>query len=230
MKKKPYPPVAEKRPMITISIVDDNGGIRANLEELLNKTEGFRCLAAYPNGELALAKIPANRPDVVLMDIKMPGLSGIECVRRLKGLLPDLPVVMLTVFNDDENLFQSLKAGADGYLLKHSPSEALLESLSQILRGGAPMSPQIARSLIEYFRGQDGRPPVVNPPEVAADQLTAREQQILDQLTEGRSYKEIAAELKISIHTVGNHLRHIYEKLHVHSRSQAVMKHLSGSR
>jgi DNA-binding NarL/FixJ family response regulator len=214
----------------TVSIVDDNDGLRASLEEMLNGTREFRCIAAYPDGETALKHIPAHKPDVVLMDINMPGLSGIECVRRLKKTLPDLRIVMLTVFNDDEHLFESLKAGADGYLLKHTPGEALLGSLSEILGGGAPVSPQIARSLIEYFHELKATAPAPGSKAASADELTGRELQILDKLTEGWSYKEIAAEFSISIHTVGNHLRHIYEKLHVHSRAQAVRKHLARAR
>ena len=225
MNARGYPVERKKQPVITISIVDDNSGIRANLEQMLNTAEGFRCIGSYRDGAAALRSIPVQTPDVVLMDINMPGMSGIECVRRLKKATPGLKVVMLTVFNDEDHVFASLKAGADGYLLKHSERATLLQSLADILRGGAPVSPQIARSLIEYFHTPKDNAPASNSPDASNNQLTERELEVLDQLAKGASYKEIAADLDISLHTVSNHLRHVYEKLHVHSRAQAVAKH-----
>ena len=214
----------------TIAIVDDNQGIRTTLEQMLAGAAGFRCIGSYRDAASALEHIPANPPDIVLMDINMPGMTGIDCVRQLKIVAPAVKVVMLTVFNDEDHVFDSLKAGADGYLLKHSEREVLLQSLDQVLQGGAPVSPQIARCLISYFHGLKQTKPAVSAKEAADTQLTDRELQILDKLTEGSSYKEIADLLRISIHTVSNHLRHIYEKLHVHSRAEAVFKHLAAAR
>jgi DNA-binding NarL/FixJ family response regulator len=210
----------------TVSVVEDDDGIRASLAEMLNGSGGFRCNASYPDAEAALQKIPANKPDVVLMDINLPGLSGIECMRRLKVAMPDLRIVMLTVYDDEDHVFESLKAGADGYLLKRTTRAALTGSLTDMLQGGVPMSRQIARCVLQYFRDLSQAPAAGRPnPEV--DTLTEREHEILQKLTEGYHYKEISSALDISIHTVRNHIRSIYEKLHVHSRTEAVVKHMA---
>jgi DNA-binding NarL/FixJ family response regulator len=211
-----------------ISIVEDDEGIRSSLAKVIDHTAGFRCPATYPDAETALAQIPANRPDIVFMDINLPGLSGIECLRRLKARMPDLRVVMLTVYDDEDNVFESLKAGADGYLLKRTSRAALMESLTEMLRGGVPMSRQIARCVIQYFRDLNHGPAAVQPKPQEAP-LTSREQEILQKLTEGYHYKEIATAFGISIHTVRNHIRAIYDKLHVHSRTEAVVKHLGAA-
>jgi DNA-binding NarL/FixJ family response regulator len=212
-----------------VSIVEDDEGIRSSLAKVLDHAAGFCCLAAYPDAETALRRVPDNPPDVVLMDINLPGLSGIECLRQLKALVPGLRVVMLTVYDDEDNVFESLKAGADGYLLKRASRAAMMESLAELLQGGVPMSRQIARCVIQYFRnlGQP-QPPVPPKPEPAA--LTAREREILQKLAEGYHYKEIADAFHISIHTVRNHIRGIYDKLQVHSRTEAVVKHLAAGR
>ena len=212
----------KERKMMTVSIVEDDEGIRSGLAKMLDGTAGFRCHASYPNAELALQKIPDSRPDVVLMDINLPGLSGVECMRRLKIQMPDLRIVMLTVYDDEDHVFDSLKAGADGYLLKRTSRATLVSSLTDLLQGGVPMSRQIARCVIQFFRDLNNAPArrKLNP---ETEVLTAREHEILEKLTEGYHYKEISAALEISIHTVRNHIRSIYEKLHVHSRTEAMI-------
>ncbi len=217
-----------KTPM-TVTIVEDDDGIRSSLAAMLDGSSGFRCNASYPDAESALQQIPACRPDVILMDINLPGLSGIECMRRLKALAPDLRIVMLTVYDDEDHIFESLKAGADGYLLKRTTRAALTASLTDMLQGGVPMSRQIARCVIQYFRDLKQAPAALKP-EAEADTLTRREHEILQKLTEGYQYKEISTALDISIHTVRNHLRNIYDKLHVHTRTEAVVKHMAQTR
>ena len=210
---------------ITVSLVEDDPGVRANLAKMIDGTPGFHCQAAYGDGPSALKNIPAHRPDVVLMDINLPGMLGTECVRRLKSVAPDLPVLMLTVYDDSEQIFQSLRAGATGYLLKRTPKDKLLEAIQEIINGGAPMSRQIARRVVQYFHqaSQLGHP--TNPaPEVAA--LTDREGQVLALLAKGHAYKEIADLLNISFETVRTYVRTIYDKLHVHSRTEATLKYL----
>ncbi len=214
---------------MTVSIVEDDDGIRSSLAAMLNGSDGFRCNASYPDAESALQQIPANKPDVVLMDINLPGISGIECMRRLKAKSPALPIVMLTVYDDEDHVFESLKAGADGYLLKRTTRDTLTASLKDMLQGGVPMSRQIARCVIQYFRDLK-QAPVARKSNVETDTLTQREHEILQKLAEGYHYKEISTALAISIHTVRNHLRSIYDKLHVHSRTEAVVKHLAQKR
>jgi DNA-binding NarL/FixJ family response regulator len=210
---------------IEVSIVEDDSGIRSSLARMIDGAPGFHCLEAYPDAETALAEIPARPPDVVLMDINLPGLSGIECVRQLKAQAPDLRVVMLTVYDDSDLIFRSLMAGADGYLLKRTSREKLLDSLTEITSGGAPMSRQIARRVIQYFHEIAPAPvPADAAPEVKG--LTERETEILANLAKGYSYKEISSALGISVETVRSHIRHTYEKLHVHSRTQAILKYL----
>jgi len=192
---------------------------------MINGTPGFQCQAAYADGPSALKHIPANRPDVVLMDINMPGMLGTECVRQLKSVAPDVPVLMLTVYDDSEQIFKSLQAGATGYLLKRTPKDKLLEAIREITEGGAPMSRQIARRVVRYF--QELSQLAVRPqraPEV--ETLTEREEQVLAQLAKGHAYKEIADLLGISFETVRSYVRTIYDKLHVHSRTEATLKYL----
>jgi len=208
---------------ITVSLVEDDPGVRANLASLLDGAPGFKCQATYPDGPSALAGIPGNRPDVVLMDINLPGMLGTECVRQLKSSAPDVPVLILTVYDDSEQIFKSLMAGATGYLLKRTPKDKLLDSIREISSGGAPMSRQIARRVVQYF--QDISQPAATPqraPEV--ETLTVREKEVLALLAKGHPNKEIADLLSISFETVRTYVRSIYDKLHVHNRTEASMK------
>ena len=194
--------------------------VREVLEILLNGSPGFTCVAAYSNGEDAVADLPVVNPDVVLMDINLPGISGIECISRLKE--QDLPMlfIMLTIFEDSDAIFQSLSAGASGYLLKGTPPARLLEAIQDVYQGGSPMSREIARKVIQSFQQ-----PTVNP--VTEYILTSREEEILTYLVKGLLYKEIAAKLFIGVETVRTHIRHIYEKLQVRTRSEAIVKYLN---
>jgi DNA-binding NarL/FixJ family response regulator len=204
---------------ILVAIVEDEKTVRDGLKLLIDGTEGYKCVALYPNAEEALRGIFDSNPDVVLMDIHLPGISGIECVRRLTKQDPDFQIVMLTVYEDDEGIFKSLAAGAQGYILKKTPPVKLLEAISEVYTGGSPMSSQIARRVVDFFQTK----------EVATKQtekLTEREQEILSFLSKGYRYKEIADVLCISIETVRTHIRNIYEKLHVHSRTEALLKYL----
>jgi DNA-binding NarL/FixJ family response regulator len=210
---------------IQVALVEDDPNLRANLTAMLNGAAGFACQAAYPDAKAALRGIPANRPDVVLMDINLPGMLGTECVRQLKDLTPNLPVLMLTVYEDSEQIFKSLMSGATGYLLKRTPKDKLLEAIREVDAGGAPMSRQIARRVVQYFQKVNESAADVQEPAVVVS-LTDREQEVLAALAKGYAYKEIAGQLNISFETVRTHLRAIYEKLHVHSRTEAVLKYL----
>jgi DNA-binding NarL/FixJ family response regulator len=212
---------------IQVALVEDDPNLRANLTTMLNSSAGFECQAAYPTGEAALRGIPDNRPDVVLMDINLPGMLGTDCVRQLRDLAPNLPVLMLTVYEDSEQIFKSLMSGATGYLLKRTSKDKLLDAIREVDAGGAPMSRQIARRVVQYFQKVNELPKAVqnqNPAVVV--NLTDREKEVLAALAKGYAYKEIADHLKISFETVRTHLRTIYEKLHVHSRTEAVLKYL----
>ena len=215
---------------IRIAIVEDDDGLRETLQQVFGTAPDFRVVGACSNGESALQKFPGVAPDVVLMDINLPGISGIECLRRLKQMLPKLRVIMVTVYDDNDTLFQSLVAGADGYLLKRSTRHRLLEMVREIVAGGAPMSPQVARRIVEYFHHLQGMKP--ESPSVSAmvslemESLTAREQEVLAKLAEGLVPKEVASELGITWETVRNHITNIYAKLHVRSRTEAVLKYL----
>ena len=210
---------------IQVALVEDDPGVRANLAAMLDGSPGFQCQAAYADGAAALKGIPAKRPDVVLMDINLPGMLGTECVNRLRSVAPNLPVLMLTVYDDSEQIFKSLMAGASGYLLKRTPKDKLLEAIREITLGGAPMSRQIARRVVRYFQELKREPEAVRrAPEV--ETLTEREEQVLAHLAKGHAYKEIADLMGISFETVRTHVRTIYEKLHVHSRTEATLKYL----
>ncbi|HNQ91153.1 MAG TPA: response regulator transcription factor [Verrucomicrobiota bacterium] len=206
---------------IRVGIVEDDRSMRENLALLIDGAPGFSCVAACASGEEALQRIPEADPAVVLMDIHLPGISGIECVARLRRVLPKTQVIMLTVEEDSEQVFESLKAGATGYLVKHVPPEEILEAMAEVHRGGAPMSSHIARQVVTAFLS---RPAGGG----AAVQLTPREEGILRLLAKGCRSKEIADELGISAGTVNTHVRHIYEKLHVRSRAEAVARFMSG--
>jgi DNA-binding NarL/FixJ family response regulator len=204
---------------IKVAIVEDEREIRECLALLVNGTEGYTCTGSYRSMEEALEKIARQVPDVVLSDIGLPGMSGIEGVRLLKERYPNLLVLMLTVYDDDERIFDAMCAGACGYLLKKTPPARLLDSLREVVAGGAPMSPEVARRVIALFRE-------IRPPERADYHLTPHETRLLKLFVEGHNYKTAAAELRVSVNTVNFHVRSIYDKLQVHSRSEAVVKAL----
>jgi len=204
---------------IKVSIVEDNRGTRESLTELLGRAPALRCVGAHPTGEEALQRIPAEEPDVVLMDINLPGMSGIECVSRLKERLPKTQVLMLTTYEESDLIFDSLRRGASGYLLKNMPPAELIQAVEQVHAGGAPMSMQIARKVVNHFQQ-------IRHATSEVEQLTKREQEILALLAKGFLYKEIADQLGITLSTVRAHLHAIYEKLHVMSRTEAVVKYL----
>jgi DNA-binding NarL/FixJ family response regulator len=208
---------------LKIVLVEDKPDVRASWEKLLTSFADFRCVGACVTGEEALRVIPTLKPDVVLMDIFLPRMSGIECTARLKALLPKIPIVILTTSDDDEIIFRALEAGADGYLLKRTKPAELRSALLDALSGGAPMNSEIARRVVESFR-QKGRQ------RDDTVSLTAREEEVLVLLTKGYSNKEIADQINLSIETVRSHLKHIYEKMHVRSRAEAVAHYMSGSR
>jgi len=201
---------------IKVSIVEDDARFRESMAILIGGAEGFRCIGAYPNADTALQEIPNAWPDVLLMDINLPRVSGIICVSRLKAIRPSLHVIMLTAYMDTEQIFDSLKAGANGYLIKKTPTAKILDAIAEVHAGGAPMSPTIARKVVDHF--QEARP------SKPVESLSSREYEILSHVVKGLQYKEIAEALSISAHTVRTHIRTIYEKLHVSSRTEAVLK------
>lgn len=202
-----------------MAIVEDDPGTRQSLALLIGGTPGFQCVGVHADAETALAEIPNGRPDVVLMDIQLPGLSGLECVRRLKARLPAVQFIMLTVFEDDERVFDSLAAGATGYLLKRASPAEILEAITEVHHGGSPMTSAIARKVVQAFH----RPASAA---TTAVEVSPREQQILTLLSRGYRYKEIAEQLGIALDTVRSHIRRLYEKLQVTSRTEAVVKFL----
>lgn len=205
--------------MTKVAIVEDNPDIRSSLIEWINSAPEHQCVCACANAKTALIEIPKMRPDVVLMDIRLPGESGIACTAQLKAILPDLPVIVVTVYRERDLLFQALKAGASGYLLKRSTPDEVLHAIAEVRSGGAPMTREIARMVVETFRRQ--------PFEGGSlAELSEREMEILSLLAQGLANKEIGAKLNISFYTVRAHLRKIYDKLHVRCRAEAVAKHL----
>lgn len=204
---------------IRVAIVEDDIKVRKSLEVLIEGSFGFNCFATYGDGESALRGLPKEKPDVVLMDINLPKMNGIECVQKLKQKMPDMLIIMLTVYEDTQKIFSSLKAGAVGYLLKSSRPDEIIQAVTDVYEGGSPMTTQIARKVVQSFYRDDSKNNEIV-------HLTEREHEILDLLSKGYIYKEIADQLFISPDTVHNHLRHIYEKLHVHSRTEAVVKYL----
>ncbi|MBI2924402.1 MAG: response regulator transcription factor [Verrucomicrobia bacterium] len=204
---------------ITVSIVEDDACVRETLAQLISRAGGFRCAGLYADAETALKEVPRARPQVVLMDINLPGMNGVECVRRLKAALPELQIVMLTVYEDTELIFNALAAGATGYLLKHTPPDELLKAVTDVHRGGSPMTSHIARKVVQSFQqGEVSR--------TETESLSPREQEVLEYLAKGYLYKEIADQLAVSFETVHTYIRRIYEKLHVRSRTEAVAKYL----
>jgi DNA-binding NarL/FixJ family response regulator len=207
------------KPPIRIAVVEDDKTVREGLQMLLNGSPGFSCVAEYSSGEDALAGLPEIMPDVVLMDINLPGINGIECILKLKEQELPLLFIMLTVFEDADAIFRSLSAGACGYLLKHTPPAKLLEAIQDVYRGGSPMSGEIARKVVQSFQ----QPAIKTVTNVS---LTKREEEILGFLAQGFFYKEIAGSLSISVETVRTHIRNIYEKLQVRTRTEAILKYL----
>jgi DNA-binding NarL/FixJ family response regulator len=206
----------------TVSIVDDENDLRESIMRYLNLCGEFHCVSDYARGEDALAGLPGDAPAVVLMDIKMEGMNGIECVRRLKERMPNVQIIMLTVFEDSELIFDALRAGASGYLLKSQPPKKLLEAIRDVVAGGSPMSASIARKVVQLVRDSN-RPDKTAPGERIM--LSERQRQVLDLLAAGQPYKLIADNMGVSIHTVRSYLRRTYEKLQVHSRTEAVAKY-----
>ena len=202
---------------ITVSIVEDERQTAEILARAISETEDMRCLSIYRNGKTALAHIPLETPDVALIDLHLPKLSGTECVRALRVQMPNLKIIVLTKFEDSDHIFPALKAGANGYLLKKQSLKDLIQGVYDVYSGGAPMSTEVAFRVVDYFHQK-----TVNVTENS--KLTPRERQVLDFLAEGCLYKEVAAKLDISMHTVNTHIKKIYEKLHVHSRAEAVAK------
>ena len=206
--------------IIRVSIVEDDNQARESLAVLFNGTAGFRCVSTHGSTEDALKKLPLTDCDVVLLDLSLPGASGIECARELKRRRPALLLLVLTVHEDQEKIFESLKAGACGYLLKKTPLAQLVAAIEEIVAGGSPMSPAVARKVTQYFQA-------LPPASGGLAVLTDREREVLDHIARGRANKEIAARLNISQHTVDNHIRAIYEKLQVHNRTEAAAKYLA---
>jgi DNA-binding NarL/FixJ family response regulator len=206
---------------ITVSIVDDDPSLCKGLARLIGQTRDLRCQGCYANAEDAWREIGKNPPDVVLMDINLPGMDGIECVKKLKELRPSLRIVMVTIYENPQQIFKALAAGAIGYVLKHRPPAELVEAIRDAHHGGAPMSSQIARKVVQFFQ--------TNAAENKASELSARELEVLEFLAKGYLIKEIADQLAISFDTVRTYIRRIYEKMHVHSRAQAVAKFLQSS-
>jgi DNA-binding NarL/FixJ family response regulator len=208
---------------ITFSIVDDDDGLRDSIVRYLTTKGGFTCVGQYGHARDALANLPTEPPSVILMDIKMKGMNGIECVRRLKEKMPDLLIIMLTVFEDEDLIFDALMAGATGYLLKRHPPEQLLEAIHELLAGGSPMSATIARKVVKLLQ-RFGEPTKASSG--VRELMSARQLEILDLLAAGEPYKAIGDRMGLSIHTVRGYIRRIYEKLQVHTRTEAVAKYL----
>jgi DNA-binding NarL/FixJ family response regulator len=207
--------------MITsVAVVEDDQGLRDQIVEILNSAEDINCVGAFSSGEEALKKIPLQYPDVVLMDIRLPGMSGIQCVAELKKRKPSLQIIMVTVYEDSDRIFKALKAGASGYLVKSSPPIQLLDSVRDAFAGGAPMSSHIARKVVQHFH-------LLGPAPQEAQNLSPREQQVLDLLASGFIYKEIADQLNIGVETVRTYVKNICLKMHVRNRVEAVARHRS---
>ncbi|GGA84798.1 response regulator transcription factor [Puia dinghuensis] len=202
--------------MIRIAIIDDNQTLRESLEKLFAHTESMRCVASLGSLQNVVHEMRKARPDIIIMDIGLPDISGIEGVRTVKNNFESIQIMMLTVFENDDKIFEAIREGADGYLLKKTPPNEIIEAILELYNGGSPMSPSVARKVIQYFQSE--------APKKDNFQLTSREKEILFSLVDGLSYKKIADKYFLSVHTVRKHISSIYEKLHVHSKSQAVAK------
>ncbi len=204
--------------ILNVVVFEDNRHLRESLQFLLNLTPGYHCLGAYPNCKNLLENLKGKDCDICLMDIEMPGISGIEATKIIKKNFPQISVLIQTVFSDDDSIFQAICAGASGYILKTTSPDQYIEALSDVQSGGAPMTPSIARRVLQLFKSN------VLTPSQEDYNLTEKEKQVLQKLTEGKSYKMIADELTISIETIKTHIKNIYSKLHVHSAPEAVAK------
>jgi len=208
--------------MIRVAIFEDNNSLREGLYQLVNGSNGFSCVGAYPDCQSVLRNIELVKPDVVLMDIEMPGISGIEGVKMIREKFPEIKILMQTIFEENEKIFASICAGASGYILKNTPASRILESIKETFEGGAPMSPSIATKVLKMVQQPNGFS------KSESFNLSEREKEILSCLVKGMSYKLISDACFISIDTVRGHIRNIYEKLHVHSKSEAVAKAIKG--
>jgi DNA-binding NarL/FixJ family response regulator len=213
---------------LTVAVVDDEPVVRTGLESLLKRSPGFACAGTYADAESAMNGLPQKPPDVLLMDIQLPGIDGISAIRTLQGQLPNTEIIMLTGMEDHDRIFASFTAGASGYLLKHTAPNKILEAIREVRSGGSPMSAPIARRLVKFF-GTERTTPTANPlpavPNVEADAgLTAREREVLNLMAEGLLYKEAADRLGLSVDTIRAHLRNIYKKLRVRNRTEAILK------
>ncbi len=203
--------------MTKVAIVEDNRVTREGLKTIVNLSPDFRCVCTCSTAEEALKVLPQQAPEMVLMDIQLPNMSGVDCVARLKELLPDLKAIMVTVYEDPDRIFRALRAGASGYLLKRSAPEEVLHAMREVQQGGGAMSGEIARKVIGYFREQ-------TTAKAEVEELTPREREVLELVVHGLSNKEISERLSVTLSAVRFHLKHIYQKLHVHSRTEAALK------
>jgi DNA-binding NarL/FixJ family response regulator len=202
--------------MISVAIVEDNEGIRNSMQAILDGTKGFQCPAVFTNAEEAAVRLPLLPHDVIIMDIGLPGMTGIECLKQVRHKIPDTQILMFTIYEDEQQIFEALMAGANGYLLKRTPPAQMLEAIREVIEGGSPMSPSIARKVVSFFK--------TAPQANEAKSLTTREKEVLDYLSRGFLYKEIAEKLSIATGTVKRHLHSIYEKLHVQNKTEALNK------
>ncbi len=207
---------------IQVSIVEDDRKVRESLAHLINRSPGFKCISSHASGEIALAEIPKIKPNVILMDINLGAMNGVECARKLKPLLPGSQIIMLTVYQNTAHIFDALQAGATGYLLKQTKPDELLEAIRDVNNGGSPMSGHIARKVVQSFQQQ--------APQDETQSLSPREAEVIQLLAKGYLYKEVADSMGVTYATIHTHIRHIYEKLQVRSRTEAVVKHLGQSR
>jgi DNA-binding NarL/FixJ family response regulator len=203
--------------MIAVSIIEDIKDIRDSLQRMIESAPGFLCLSAFSRAEDALKELPGQNPDIVLMDINLPGMNGIDCIKKIKTVCPQMQFMMFTIYEDSEQVFEALAAGASGYLIKKTPREKILQALQELYEGGSPMSAHIARKVVGYFQKEKES----NPAEI---QLSSREKEVLELLAKGFLYKEIGDRLNIATGTVRQHIHKIYEKLHVQNRTEAVNK------
>ncbi|MBI2515969.1 MAG: response regulator transcription factor [Opitutae bacterium] len=209
-------------PLIKVAVVEDNKTTREGLESIINLAAGCRCVCVCPTAEDALRLLPKHQPEVVLMDIQLPNMSGVECTARLKELMPAAQIIMVTVYEDPERIFQALRSGACGYLLKRAVPEQIITAIRDVHQGGAPMSGEIARKVIRQFQNQAATTEAV-------DHLSAREREVLELVVHGFANKEIAERMSVSVEAVRWHLKNIYHKLHVHTRTEAALKFRAGS-